>query len=155
MVPTSDIIVICILISISGLGFIFNTAFLIFSFVNRRLTSKLDYRWFLYGLCSIDFFYTLNMFIFQPYITLKGMDPKGQWCFITGFLVMMCAVVMAFMLGCFIIHGTSDPIVMVMVIKPYRRLIKSWFKKVWPTDTAICPAIVGSNGANTENGKLS
>uniref|UniRef100_A0A915LB50 7TM GPCR serpentine receptor class x (Srx) domain-containing protein n=1 Tax=Romanomermis culicivorax TaxID=13658 RepID=A0A915LB50_ROMCU len=32
------------------------------------------------------------MFIFQPYITLKGMDPKGWWCFISGFLVMMGAV---------------------------------------------------------------
>uniref|UniRef100_A0A915JCB1 G-protein coupled receptors family 1 profile domain-containing protein n=1 Tax=Romanomermis culicivorax TaxID=13658 RepID=A0A915JCB1_ROMCU len=92
MVLTSDIIVVCILISISGIGFIFNTSFLIFSFVNRQVTSKLDYRWFLYNLAVINFFYTLNMFIFQPYITLKDMDPKGDWCFITGFLVMMCAV---------------------------------------------------------------
>uniref|UniRef100_A0A915JAU5 Uncharacterized protein n=1 Tax=Romanomermis culicivorax TaxID=13658 RepID=A0A915JAU5_ROMCU len=62
------------------------------------------------------------------------------------------------MLGCFIIHGTSDPIVMVMVIKPYRRLIKGWFKKVWSSiDATTYPTtIVGwINGANTTIKKLS
>uniref|UniRef100_A0A915KAC9 Uncharacterized protein n=1 Tax=Romanomermis culicivorax TaxID=13658 RepID=A0A915KAC9_ROMCU len=147
---------ICILIVLCHL---MNTADLkcasnISKLICKHTEAKNDHKW---CIKIREAKFIIRFIYIEVFMPICIETPVFILIFVNRYLSPIPREVMAFMLGCFIIHGTSDPIVISIVIKLYRRLIEGWFKKVWSSiDATNYPTtIVGwINGANTTILKL-
>uniref|UniRef100_A0A915IX51 G protein-coupled receptor n=1 Tax=Romanomermis culicivorax TaxID=13658 RepID=A0A915IX51_ROMCU len=109
-------------------------AFSISKLISNQTQAKNDREWF----SKIREAKFIIRFIYiEVFLPICMETPVFVLIFINRYFSPIPREVMAFWLGCFVVHGTSDPIVMVMVIKPYRRLIKGCFSRVWPMNAKI------------------